>query len=114
MQLDLLPGPGEQMLGGLEQGSQFGPGEAVVDRAAVRTAVDQVGLFQDGQVGGDVGLGAAELGGQVDDAVLPGLQGEQDGQPSGIGRGAEQLGGQALGRQFGQRERVAGVGVDRG
>jgi hypothetical protein len=41
--------------------------------------VDQAGLVQPGQVGGDVGLGAAEFGGEIDDALFPGLQGEQDG-----------------------------------
>jgi len=44
-------------------------------------------------VGGDVGLGAAELGGQISDALFPGLQGEQDGQPGGVGQDTEQAGG---------------------
>jgi hypothetical protein len=41
----------------------------------LRPAGDQAGFFEDGQVGRDVGLGAAELGGEVDDAPFPGLQG---------------------------------------
>ena len=38
-------------------------------------------------------MGAAELGGQVGDALFAGLQGEQDGQPGGVGQDAEQAGG---------------------
>ena len=90
---DLLPGRGEQLSGGLQQGAELGLGEAVVDGAALRPAGDQAGMLEPGQVRGDVGLGAAELGGQVGDALFPGLQGEQDGQPGGAGQDAEQAGG---------------------
>ena len=89
---DGVPGRGEQLPGGLQLGSEFGLGEAVVDGAALGPAGDQAGFLQLDQVGGDVGLGAAELGGQVGDALFAGLQGEQDGQPGGVGQDAEQGG----------------------
>src|SRR5260370_42042850 len=88
---------GEQMPGGLQQGAELGLGEAVVDGAALRPAGDQAGLLEPGQGGGGVGLGAAELGGQVGGALFSGLQGEQDGQPGGVGQEAEQAGGLAGG-----------------
>jgi hypothetical protein len=67
----LLPGCGVELRGGLQQSVQLGLGEAV-DRASLRLpAGDQAGLPEPGQVGGDIGLGAAELSGQVRDALFP-------------------------------------------
>ena len=54
-------------------------------------------------MGRDVGLGAAELAGQIGDALFPGLQGEQDGQPGGVGQLAEQAGGLPGGRGVGSQ-----------
>ena len=54
-------------------------------------------------MGGDVGLGAAEPGGQVGDALFSGLQGEQDRQPGGVGQVAEQAGGLPGGRGVGSQ-----------
>ena len=82
----LLPVRGEQLPGGLEQGAELGLGEFVVDGTALCPAGDQAGLLELGQVGGDVGLGAAELGGQVGDALFSGLQGEQVASRVGLAR----------------------------
>jgi hypothetical protein len=73
-------------------------GEAVVDRAGLGTAGDQAAVFEDGHVGGDAGLGAAEFGGQVGDAPFAVLEGEQNGQPGRLGQGAEERGGLLCGR----------------
>src|SRR5271166_5789052 len=99
----LLPGGGEQLPGGVQEGAEFGLGEAVVDGAALRPAGDQAGLLEPGQVGGDVGLGAAELGRQFDDALFSVLQGQQDGQPGGVGQDTEQAGGLPGGRRVGSQ-----------
>lgn len=69
---------GGQLRGGVQQGAEPGLGEAVVDGAALCPAGNQAGLPEPDQVGGDVGLGAAQLGGEAGDALFPGLQGEQD------------------------------------
>lgn len=45
-ELDMLAGCGEQRLGGFQHGVQFGPGEAVVDRAALGAAGDQAGFLR--------------------------------------------------------------------
>lgn len=54
-------------------------------------------------------MGAAKLGGEINGAPFPGLQGEQDGQPGGIAQGAEKLGGLVRGvagsRLMGMRSR---------
>jgi len=98
-----------ELSGGLQQGAELGLGEAVVDGTAFRLpAGDQAGLLEPGQVGGDVGLGAAEPGGQIGDALFRGLQGEQDGQPGGVGQDAEQAGGlPGVGRVGAQADRHA-------
>ncbi len=98
-----MPGGSEQLPGGLQQGAEFGLAEAVVDGAALRPAGDQAGLLEPGQVGGDVGLGAAELGGQFGDALFSVLQGQQDGQPGGVSQDTEQAGGLPGGRRVGSR-----------
>jgi hypothetical protein len=54
-------------------------GGAVVDRAGLGAAGDQAAAFEDCDVGGYGGLGRAELGGQVGDALFAVLEGEQDG-----------------------------------
>jgi hypothetical protein len=50
---DALAGGGEQRLSGFQHGVQFGPGEAVVDGAALWAAGDQTGFLQAGHVRGD-------------------------------------------------------------
>jgi hypothetical protein len=61
----LLPGGGEDLCGGLQEVAEFGLGEVVVDGAALGPAGDQAGFPEPDQVGGDVGLGAAEPVGQA-------------------------------------------------
>jgi hypothetical protein len=81
-----LPDCGEQPPSGSQQGGEvIRLGEAVVDRAVPGAAGDQAAVFEDSDVGGDGGLGAAEVGGQVGDALFAVLEGEQDGQPAGLG-----------------------------
>src|SRR6184192_4343623 len=89
-----LPDCGEQPPSGLQQcGEVMRLGKAVVDRAALGAAGDQAAVLGDGDGGGDGGQGAAEVGGQVGDALFAMLEGEQDGQPGGLGQGAEQRDG---------------------
>jgi hypothetical protein len=81
-----LPDCGVQLLSGSQQrGEVMRLDEAVADRAALGTAGDQAAVLDDGHVGRDAGLGAAESGGQVSDAPFAVLEDEQDGQPGGLG-----------------------------
>ena len=76
----------EQPLGFVEQGPDpGGVGERVVGGAPDRAVVDQAAVAQAGEVLGDRRLGQAEVGHQVDDAVLAQEEVFEDGQPRRLG-----------------------------
>jgi hypothetical protein len=81
-----VPDRREQRFGAAQQCAEFGLGEPVVVRSAMRAVDDKPAIFETGQMAGDVGLRAAKV---ADEAHL---QRKKDAQSGRVGQAAEQLG----------------------
>ena len=68
--LDIVAACREQALGRGQHREQFWTAEPVERLAPERTALDDAALAHEGEVGGDRGLGEAEMTGQVDNTPL--------------------------------------------